>query len=150
TAVHPKPERPTPERPTPERPTPERPTPERPTPERPTPERLKPGRSMSAQLSLVRPAPTRPPQPAEGAAWAGAAHEDEDRADENRETRADENRETWPLTREKPRKGRQAMLPPWPGRLPRPQPAVVLPRPLGAVVLDAAGSPVGVSARLEL
>jgi protein ImuB len=45
---------------------------------------------------------------------------------------------------------RPLVLPPWPGRLPKPPPAVVLPRPLGAVVLDAAGLPVGVSARLEL
>ena len=54
------------------------------------------------------------------------------------------------------RKGRRAptapavVLPPWPGRLPRPAPAVVLPQPLAAVVLDDAGEPVGVSARLEL
>ena len=54
------------------------------------------------------------------------------------------------------RKGRRAptapavVLPPWPGRLPRPAPAVVLPQPLAAVVLDEAGEPVGVSARLEL
>jgi protein ImuB len=41
-------------------------------------------------------------------------------------------------------------LPPWPGRLPKPPPALVLPQPLGAVVLDAAGATVGVSARLEL
>ncbi|MEV4350716.1 DNA polymerase Y family protein [Actinoplanes sp. NPDC049596] len=41
-------------------------------------------------------------------------------------------------------------LPPWPGRLPKPAPAMVLPQPVGAVVLDAAGTPVGVSARLEL
>lgn len=40
--------------------------------------------------------------------------------------------------------------PPWPGRLPRPAPAVVLLQPLPAVVFDAAGEPVGVSARLEL
>jgi protein ImuB len=50
--------------------------------------------------------------------------------------------------------GRQAAkppaLPPWPGRLPRPAPAVVPPQPLGAVVIDDAGTPVGVSARLEL
>ncbi|XVV17608.1 DNA polymerase Y family protein [Actinoplanes sp. CA-131856] len=42
------------------------------------------------------------------------------------------------------------VLPPWPGRLPKPAPALVLPQPLGAVVLDEAGTPVGVSARLEL
>ena len=47
-------------------------------------------------------------------------------------------------------KGRPAALPPWPGRLPTPSPALVLPQPLGAVVLDASGAPVGVSARLEL
>lgn len=52
------------------------------------------------------------------------------------------------------RKGRSApsapALPPWPGRLPKPAPAVVPPQPLPAVVLDDTGTPVGVSARLEL
>ncbi|MFI7574175.1 DNA polymerase Y family protein [Micromonospora sp. NPDC049497] len=38
--------------------------------------------------------------------------------------------------------------PPWPGRLPPPSPAVVLPDPLPAAVHDAAGEPVVVSARL--
>ena len=42
------------------------------------------------------------------------------------------------------------VLPPWPGRLPKPAPAMVLPQPVGAVVLDGTGTPVGVSARLEL
>ncbi|MCA2212412.1 Y-family DNA polymerase [Jidongwangia harbinensis] len=41
-------------------------------------------------------------------------------------------------------------LPPWPGRIPKPAPALVLPQPTGAVVLDRHGDPVGVSARLEL
>jgi protein ImuB len=41
-------------------------------------------------------------------------------------------------------------MPPWPGRLPRPAPALVLPQALPAVVLDAGRVPVGVSARLEL
>ncbi|WP_285787182.1 DNA polymerase Y family protein [Micromonospora sp. NBRC 101691] len=41
-------------------------------------------------------------------------------------------------------------LPPWPGRLPPPAPAVVLPAPLAATVHDATGGPVGVSARLQL
>ena len=41
-------------------------------------------------------------------------------------------------------------MPPWPGRLPRPAPALVLPQALPAVVLDADRRPVGVSARLEL
>ena len=41
-------------------------------------------------------------------------------------------------------------LPPWPGRLPKPAPALVLSQPLPAVVLDDTGTPVGVSARLEL
>ena len=41
-------------------------------------------------------------------------------------------------------------MPPWPGRLPRPAPALVLPQALPAVVLDADRQPVGVSARLEL
>ncbi|MFI7437116.1 Y-family DNA polymerase [Micromonospora haikouensis] len=45
--------------------------------------------------------------------------------------------------------GRGAPLP-WPGRLPPPSPAVVLPVPLAATVHDAAGEPVGVSARLQL
>ncbi|SCL16125.1 protein ImuB [Micromonospora nigra] len=40
--------------------------------------------------------------------------------------------------------------PPWPGRLPPPSPAVVLPVPVAAVVQDATGGPVGVSARLQL
>ncbi|WP_307836656.1 DNA polymerase Y family protein [Paractinoplanes durhamensis] len=53
------------------------------------------------------------------------------------------------------RKGGQAAapvvgLPPWPGRLPKPSPAVVPLHPLAAVVLDESGTPVGVSARLEL
>jgi len=43
-----------------------------------------------------------------------------------------------------------AALPPWPGRLPKPAPAVVLREPLAAVVLDDTGTPVGVSARLDL
>jgi len=37
---------------------------------------------------------------------------------------------------------------PWPGRLPAPAPALVLPAPLPAIVRDATGEPVGVSARL--
>jgi len=37
---------------------------------------------------------------------------------------------------------------PWPGRIPPPHPALVLPAPLPAAVHDAAGEPVGVSARL--
>jgi protein ImuB len=41
-------------------------------------------------------------------------------------------------------------MPPWPGRLPKPAPAVVLGQPTGVVVVDEAGEPVGVSARLEL
>ncbi|BAL86721.1 hypothetical protein AMIS_15010 [Actinoplanes missouriensis 431] len=45
---------------------------------------------------------------------------------------------------------RKPALPPWPGRIPRPSPAIVLPEPLPAVVRDADGHPVGVSARLEL
>ena len=43
-----------------------------------------------------------------------------------------------------------AGLPPWPGRLPEPAPAVVLPQPLPAVVRDAGGEVVQVSARLEV
>ncbi|MGK5684607.1 hypothetical protein [Actinoplanes sp. URMC 104] len=45
---------------------------------------------------------------------------------------------------------KQPALPPWPGRLPRPAPALVPARPLPAVVLDREGRAVGVSARLEL
>jgi protein ImuB len=40
--------------------------------------------------------------------------------------------------------------PPWPGRLPTPSPALVPTQPQPAVVVDAGGTPVGVSARLEL
>lgn len=42
------------------------------------------------------------------------------------------------------------MEPPWPGRIPPPAPALVLPDPLPAMVYDAAGAPVSVSARLEV
>ncbi|BCJ45414.1 hypothetical protein GCM10010168_79500 [Actinoplanes ianthinogenes] len=49
------------------------------------------------------------------------------------------------------RKGpRPPMVPPWPGRMPRPSPAMVLPQPIPAVVHDETGLPIGVSARLEL
>ncbi|MFF5071146.1 DNA polymerase Y family protein [Micromonospora olivasterospora] len=48
------------------------------------------------------------------------------------------------------RSGRAAPTPPWPGRLPPPAPAVVLPTPLLATVHDAAGEPVVVSARLQV
>ncbi|MEV0898044.1 DNA polymerase Y family protein [Actinoplanes sp. NPDC049802] len=51
-------------------------------------------------------------------------------------------------SRRKP--ARVAALPPWPGRLPRPSPAVVLEHPLPAEVVDEQGRAVGVSARLEL
>ncbi|WP_205801381.1 DNA polymerase Y family protein [Micromonospora thermarum] len=44
----------------------------------------------------------------------------------------------------------RAAEPPWPGRLPPPAPAVVLPEPLAATVHDAAGEPVVVSARLAV
>ncbi|PWU45412.1 DNA repair protein [Micromonospora globispora] len=46
--------------------------------------------------------------------------------------------------------GRGGGTPPWPGRLPPPAPAVVLPSPLAATVHDAAGEPVVVSARLAV
>jgi protein ImuB len=42
------------------------------------------------------------------------------------------------------------LVPPWPGRLPSPAPALVLPVPLPAVVHDATGEPVRVTARLEV
>ena len=48
------------------------------------------------------------------------------------------------------RSGGVAAAPPWPGRLPPPAPAVVLPTPLPAAVHDAAGEPVVVSARLAV
>jgi protein ImuB len=54
------------------------------------------------------------------------------------------------LAEARPGKVKSDKRPPWPGRLPKPAPALVLSQPLGAVVLDAAGTPVGVSARLEL
>ncbi|QOC91053.1 Y-family DNA polymerase [Micromonospora craniellae] len=41
-------------------------------------------------------------------------------------------------------------VPSWPGRLPPPSPAVVLPTPLAVSVLDATGAPVVVSARLTV
>ncbi len=41
-------------------------------------------------------------------------------------------------------------LPPWPGRMPRPAPAIVLAHPLPAAVHDEDGNPVTVSARLEV
>ncbi|MGC4875126.1 DNA polymerase Y family protein [Micromonospora sp. DT43] len=41
-------------------------------------------------------------------------------------------------------------VPPWPGRLPPPAPAVVLPSPLAATVHDASGEPVVISARLAV
>jgi protein ImuB len=40
--------------------------------------------------------------------------------------------------------------PPWPGRLPAPSPATVLPEPLRAEVTDAAGVPVGVTDRFAV
>ena len=40
--------------------------------------------------------------------------------------------------------------PPWPGRLPAPSPATVLPEPLPVEVLDAAGAPVGVTGRFAV
>lgn len=42
------------------------------------------------------------------------------------------------------------VVPAWPGRLPPPAPAVVLPTPVDASVLDATGTPVVVSARLAV
>ncbi|MET8836639.1 DNA polymerase Y family protein [Micromonospora sp. NPDC004540] len=48
------------------------------------------------------------------------------------------------------RSGGAVPVPPWPGRIPPPAPAVVLPTPLLAAVHDAAGEPVVVSARLAV
>ncbi|MCZ7436331.1 DNA polymerase Y family protein [Micromonospora sp. WMMC241] len=47
-------------------------------------------------------------------------------------------------------RGRVVVEPPWPGRIPPPSPAVVLPTPLSAEVHDVAGEPVVVSARLAV
>ncbi|MDG4799600.1 DNA polymerase Y family protein [Micromonospora sp. WMMD980] len=47
-------------------------------------------------------------------------------------------------------RGRVVAEPPWPGRIPPPSPAVVLPTPLSAEVHDVAGEPVVVSARLAV
>ncbi|MET9301624.1 DNA polymerase Y family protein [Micromonospora aurantiaca] len=47
-------------------------------------------------------------------------------------------------------RGRAVAEPPWPGRIPPPSPAVILPAPLPADVRDAAGEPVVVSARLAV
>ncbi|MBU8856190.1 MULTISPECIES: DNA polymerase Y family protein [unclassified Micromonospora] len=47
-------------------------------------------------------------------------------------------------------RGRAVAEPPWPGRIPPPSPAVVLPTPLPADVRDSAGEPVVVSARLAV
>ncbi|WBC17087.1 DNA polymerase Y family protein [Micromonospora sp. WMMA1998] len=47
-------------------------------------------------------------------------------------------------------RGRAVPEPPWPGRIPPPSPAVVLPTPVPAEVHDAAGQPVVVSARLAV
>ncbi len=47
-------------------------------------------------------------------------------------------------------RGRVAEVPPWPGRLPGPAPALVHVPPVAAVVLDAAGAPVTVSGRGEV
>ncbi len=55
-----------------------------------------------------------------------------------------------PRRRKKATRTATPALPPWPGRLPKPAPAVVLREPLPAVVLDESGTPVGVSARLDL
>lgn len=53
-------------------------------------------------------------------------------------------------TKSEPKEKEKRKNPSWPGRLPRPSPAIVLPEPLPATVRDTAGNPVGVSARLEL
>ncbi|GAA4960818.1 DNA polymerase Y family protein [Actinoplanes utahensis] len=54
------------------------------------------------------------------------------------------------VRRKRRQPARPVALPPWPGRLPRPSPAIVLGHPLPAAVFDEAGRPVVVSARLEL
>ncbi len=100
----------------------------------------RPGAPHQAVDSPVGPVPNAdpvlPPDPAVGAA-AGAAG-----------TAGTVARRVSGTVARRPR--HPTVLPPWPGRLPRPSPALVLPQPLPAVVQDATGSPVGVSARLEL
>ncbi|WP_410810982.1 DNA polymerase Y family protein [Micromonospora sp. 067-2] len=104
------------------------------------------GRSPADQVRLVpwgderlptRPGP--PPLPGEagadraGAGRAGAGRAGGDRAGAGRAGA-----------------GRAGGVPPWPGRLPPPAPAVVLGSPLAATVHDAAGEPVVISARLAV
>jgi protein ImuB len=73
-----------------------------------------------------------------------------EKATRERLEKATREREVEPPRTTAGRRIAKAALPPWPGRLPRPAPALVLTHPLPAVVLDAAGDVVGVSARLEL
>ncbi|SCG47281.1 DNA polymerase Y family protein [Micromonospora humi] len=98
------------------------------------------GRSPADQVRLVpwgdERAPARPGPPAlpvvpAGSASASAAGSDGEVAGRARAGR-----------------GRAVAEPPWPGRIPPPAPAVVLPTPLPAEVRDATGEPVVVSARL--
>ncbi|GIJ21380.1 DNA polymerase Y family protein [Micromonospora lutea] len=63
---------------------------------------------------------------------------------------ADRSGSGWKPNRAGGRANSGPAVPPWPGRLPPPSPAVVLPVPLTASVLDATGAPVVVSARLAV
>ncbi|GAA1627860.1 DNA polymerase Y family protein [Actinoplanes couchii] len=54
------------------------------------------------------------------------------------------------VSRRRKRAAKPAEPPPWPGRLPKPLPAIVLPHPLPAAVHDENGQLVTVTARLEL
>ncbi len=56
-------------------------------------------------------------------------------------------RSTTPTVVERDKKPRSRDAPPWPGGLPPPAPANVHPRPVGAEVVDASGTPVGVTGR---
>ncbi|MGN9775618.1 DNA polymerase Y family protein [Micromonospora sp. H33] len=62
----------------------------------------------------------------------------------------DAARSSGTVRRSRPGRSTRTGEPPWPGRLPPPAPAVVLPEPLAATVHDAAGEPVEVSARLAV
>jgi protein ImuB len=86
-------------------------------------------------------------------AGQGAGRRPEQEAGQEAESGTEQ--EMWGAGGGRPRRGGRAarkapVLPPWPGRIPKPAPALVLSQPMAAVVLDRDGAPVGVSARLEL
>jgi len=57
------------------------------------------------------------------------------------------SRSTTPTVVQRDKNPRGRETPPWPGGLPPPAPANVHPRPIDAEVVDAAGTPVGVTGR---